>query len=1141
MSAPIPDSIGPYDVVRPIARGGMAEVFEVVEPASGERRALKLLTELKTSFKRFNREFEALTRLNHPGIVRVYRFGLYGGRQPWMSMELLDGLPLQERMAQVGPPGSAQRTREVLGIAYQLAGSLQYIHDRGLIHRDLKSANIQVLRDGRVKLLDFGTAHLIDPLEKITLEGDFVGTFSYAAPEQIVGARVDHRADIYAFGVLLYRLLTGRRPFKASDPHEVARMHLQVHAKPITRVVPSLDSRLDALVQRMMAKPRHARPARAEDVGREIERIAGEPLGLAANALALYDDQSVGRAAEQRMLWTDLEASPPGHVVVLCGGDDPERRRFTHQAGRDAAKRGWWAMGCAPGVDPAAELSQALAMLVVGDDAEGVMLRQVFHGPSGARPEVVRSLLPTIVARLAASRVSTLFVVDDLPGFGALEVETISRLASLARQRGAPLRMILGADDAENVVVGRIAAHAQSASRLLLTGLDAKATGLAVAHLLHRRPPPPGTVRRLLSATGGHPTLITSMVHEMASRGEIEVRGADGARIEWLPSEDPEIGERLPEPVRFALEQRIRDLSVVEIRALEVLAVAGGSTHAPVIARAMGMRPEQAELLLRGLVEQGHIAWEGLPASPASVPDPLLVRWLDETVSSVRRLVIQYLIADAVEQQEQSAAQVRILLGVGRYPVAAVRAVAVAAALLRRGRAADAAELLDDVRPHVDDPALGVDSRIRFHLLYAAALHRVRPTDPRAVKAVQAAEALAHDDPSRAFVAFEQAELQGGIGHYANQRRYLGEAWDRLADKEPSRLRGDVVLELARAHMHRAELREAQRWLEQAMDDARKTNDREVYDRARVGLGRLSLASGDAAGAEATFADVIETERNHPDPAIRHLAIAGWGHALRWQGRWSEAIGPLARAAAEARQHQSVTSWTEVAFSAAAVELDLYRLGRAQEFIEELVQAIGPGERLQLRLATRLWQARITLASGQIGQAAFALHEVMDQADKGGLVLLACQARAFLAEARWMQGAADEARELYKRSMITLMSAGDLFALSDAVISRARAIGGQEDPTKAFLLLRKLDDAALLPLQVEKRLARARWLTATEGRLSSRLAWHASEEAITRVADRQESIERAALRVHPWTHEVHAATHERMIHADDSGEFPAVG
>src|SRR5687767_13402301 len=163
----------------------MAEVYEVVDQRSGEHLALKVLIQTGGAQARFNREYEAMIRLNHPNIVRVYAYGLLG-KNPWLSMELVEGTPIQAYAKKWGKPGTAGRLEEVARATHDLALALDHIHHRGLVHRDLKSANVLVLPDGRVKLIDFGTARVSDPVEDITREGEFIGTFAYASPEQLL-------------------------------------------------------------------------------------------------------------------------------------------------------------------------------------------------------------------------------------------------------------------------------------------------------------------------------------------------------------------------------------------------------------------------------------------------------------------------------------------------------------------------------------------------------------------------------------------------------------------------------------------------------------------------------------------------------------------------------------------------------------------------------------------------------------------------------------------------------------------------------------------------------------------------------------------------------------------------------------------
>src|SRR5215472_7681641 len=212
--------LGPYEILAPIGAGGMGEVYRAKDTKLKREVALKVLPEAFASdperMARFQREAEVLASLNHPNIAQIY------GVEEWaLVMELVEG----------ESPKGPMPFEEAWKIASQIAAGLEYAHDKGIVHRDLKPANVKVTPDGVVKLLDFGLAKAfsaptaasgsLDNSPTLTLGatqlGVILGTAAYMAPEQAKGKTVDKRADIWAFGVVLYELLTGERLFSGDD------------------------------------------------------------------------------------------------------------------------------------------------------------------------------------------------------------------------------------------------------------------------------------------------------------------------------------------------------------------------------------------------------------------------------------------------------------------------------------------------------------------------------------------------------------------------------------------------------------------------------------------------------------------------------------------------------------------------------------------------------------------------------------------------------------------------------------------------------------------------------------------------------------------------------------------------------------
>jgi hypothetical protein len=268
---------GRYEIELPAARGGMSTVFRARDTVTGEAVAVKVVLdpEEPTDLRRFEREARTLLSLRHPGIVRYIGHGTTGGGDPYLVMEWIEGETLRARLRR-GPLSA----REALRIAGRAARALGATHRAGIVHRDVKPANLML--EGwsidRVVLLDFGLARRRSA-SLLTAPGAVLGTPGYLAPEQARAEALDARADVFALGCVLFECLTGEPPFSAPDAQSLV-LALLFEPPPRCRARrPDVPAALDDLVARMMARPRDQRPADGAAVAAELAALDPEAAG----------------------------------------------------------------------------------------------------------------------------------------------------------------------------------------------------------------------------------------------------------------------------------------------------------------------------------------------------------------------------------------------------------------------------------------------------------------------------------------------------------------------------------------------------------------------------------------------------------------------------------------------------------------------------------------------------------------------------------------------------------------------------------------------------------------------------------------------------------------------------------------------
>src|SRR3954449_8541965 len=255
-----------------IARGGMASVYEANDLRLDRTVAVKVmhpgLGDDDEFAARFVAEARAAAKLSHPNVVAVFDQGNDDGTV-FLAMELIPGHTLRDTIGKEAPLSTAR----ALALLEPMVSALAAAHRAGLVHRDVKPENVLISDDGRVKVADFGLAKAVSATTQHTATGVLIGTVSYVAPELVVEGRSDARADVYAVGVILYELLTGKKPHEGETPIQVAYKHVHEDVPPPSRRVPGIPDYVDALVSRATARDREQRPADAGVLLHHLRRV----------------------------------------------------------------------------------------------------------------------------------------------------------------------------------------------------------------------------------------------------------------------------------------------------------------------------------------------------------------------------------------------------------------------------------------------------------------------------------------------------------------------------------------------------------------------------------------------------------------------------------------------------------------------------------------------------------------------------------------------------------------------------------------------------------------------------------------------------------------------------------------------------
>ncbi len=306
---------GRYELDGVVGRGGMAEVYRARDIRLDRIVAIKTLradlARDQIFQARFRREAQSAASLNHPSIVAVYDTGedmATGVPVPYIVMEYVDGRTVRD-LLQDGHRLLPERSLEIIDGVLR---ALDYSHQAGIVHRDIKPGNVMVTRNGDVKVMDFGIARAMsDAQATMTQTAQVIGTAQYLSPEQARGERVDSRSDLYSTGCLLYELLTGRPPFTGDSPVAIAYQHVRENPIPPSRVDPDVPPWADAIVLKAMAKSPADRYQTAADMRADLQRAASGLPVAAAPPTRMDTYQGTQRMGSDPMMTGRTSAIPP--------------------------------------------------------------------------------------------------------------------------------------------------------------------------------------------------------------------------------------------------------------------------------------------------------------------------------------------------------------------------------------------------------------------------------------------------------------------------------------------------------------------------------------------------------------------------------------------------------------------------------------------------------------------------------------------------------------------------------------------------------------------------------------------------------------------------------------------------------------
>lgn len=865
------EQLGPYVVDAFVARGGMASVYAATDTRSGASVALKLLRPLDDdprSRGRFRREFRALSRLDHPNVLRVYEWGLRGDR-PWFSMELVPGRDLRDEVTQWGELSPSERFGRVQGALVQIARALEYLHERGMVHRDLTPGNVMIRPDGTVKLMDFGVVRELG--SDLTGVHEVMGTAAWIAPEQIEGTNVDARADLYSLGAVLYYMLTGRRPFTARSLAGYLEKHLSEPVRPPRVVDPGVPAHLDAICVRLLQKEPSDRFASAA----HLLHVLGDhdPDEDAEH----WPPRMVGRTvvrARIRAAIASLEAGIGGAAILVQAGPGQGKTRVLDTAESQARRHGLRVVRARARAEagPFAAFVDILEGLDLGDNEVPPVIRAALLG-EGERPQERYPVLAAFKP-LLSSRAPLVVIVDDLHDADGASLDLLEYLVRNTLELASePVLFIVseelhGADRTpiEERLSGTGVVHVER-----LGPLERAEVEELVLSLVPQQDGARALAWRLHEESDGSPAYLVDMLRGLTDEGLL-VRGDSGWEIALDPGEITLSRLPMPASLRQALQERLAPLSAAAMEVGRSLAVARRQLDLPVL----------------------------LAITPMDDDD--VIEGLDELVEAG---IAQDIHSEAGERVDLSHQRFREVLLDGLDPTDLKRRHQRCGEELERHHRARPAIVAEELTWHFEQAGIATKAyaylvRTARRRLDASLWEEAFAFLDRALTMEPTARPLMLlDDADRrlARVRLGRSQCLQALGQWKRAAIEAREAVRLADDVADPLLQSTVLVEAGRQMRQRGEAVQAESTLRKALDRAEAAHDPALRTSPLYELGGLAWTRGDLGSAERCWKDSLETAQRVGDDRGVAYGFNGLGILAICTGQTMEARRHLEQSA----------------------------------------------------------------------------------------------------------------------------------------------------------------------------------------------------------------------------------------------------